>query len=769
MKNLIEKEKTVRRSLKVRSGSSKSQTKGMALFEIILMVTSIVAIAYFIGDEFQIVSAKGITAPITVTSGPQSSTVTTAAGSATVNNAGPLLPSAPIPAGDVGGTQASIPDWMTWMEEPATPAASGTPLTGIENPSLYPSGVTSGPGTVTTELTGGGASWDSFFGAVKSQGIQMLVNAAIAIGLYYAIAYGISAICPTCDAEALKQMAPWVAGGYAIASLGANIVDIILGTLSQSAIFGPWSMLIGAGGAIVGALIWWLFIGKQYTEIVAFTCQPWQPQTGGSNCEKCNNRDLPCSEYKCRSLGVNCQLLNSGTDKELCAAININDFTPPTITAWQDALQDNFTYAPLPEDVQFPTDKGVYVNYQGSSDNCAPPFTKITFGVSLNEPGQCRVDIVRKDKYDDMTIKLSVNQYRYNHGILVVDPSKQALEAADLTQSNGGNYELYVRCQDGHEPPNKNVATFVFKYCIQQQEDITAPKIEMTTPINGWPIQNHQTSQDIQIYVDKPATCKWDHNDVDYDKMGGTMTCDSNVKEVNANMLYECDTTLTGLKDSVENRFYIRCNSYNGHKNPTSYVYKLIGTRALVIDWLKPDNSTVLKDSAASVKVTLQAHTSAGYDNGIAKCWFKQKSEDDSRYESGKFFNTNSYESSQELWFTKGSYKYSIKCCDVGGNCQTGDVSFTVDTDFQSPIVVRAYNEANSLKIETNEEAECVYDTTSCSYNFDDGLKFTTSDNINHFIDWNPNTNLYIKCKDGFGNQPLPNQCSITIRPFNSY
>ena len=113
----------------------------------------------------------------------------------------------------------------------------------------------------------------------------------------------------------------------------------------------------------------------------------------------------------------------------------------------------------------------------------------------------------------------------------------------------------------------------------------------------------------------------------------------------------------------------------------------------------------------------------------------------------------------------QGNYEYFIKCTDLGGNTDITTVNFTVETDLSAPIVVRAYKEDNSLKLITNEESQCVYSTFGCNYDFDEGTKMTKVGENNHFTDWNnPNTNLYVKCEDNFGNRPAPNQCSITVR-----
>ena len=235
-------------------------------------------------------------------------------------------------------------------------------------------------------------------------------------------------------------------------------------------------------------------------------------------------------------------------------------------------------------------------------------------------------------------------------------------------------------------------------------------------------------------------------------------------------MLYRCSTTLTGLKDRQENNFYFRCKDKAGNAKQESYKFTLIGTQPLVIDWVKPENESVIKDSTESVKVTLEAKTSAGYKEGEANCYYSDTGDEDDYV---MFFNTDSYQHSQDLWLVEDAYEYFIKCIDLGGNSDIEMVNFEVETDSASPIVVRAYHEDTYLKLVTDDPARCVYDTKyenyPCDYSFDDGTLMTTIEDVNHYTDWNTQTTFYIICQDEYGNQPDPDQCSKIVRPFGFY
>jgi hypothetical protein len=52
-------------------------------------------------------------------------------------------------------------------------------------------------------------------------------------------------------------------------------------------------------GLVTAVVIFILMYKKHRVRVVEFTCEPWEPPIGGSNCDKCNNDPFrPCSEYR---------------------------------------------------------------------------------------------------------------------------------------------------------------------------------------------------------------------------------------------------------------------------------------------------------------------------------------------------------------------------------------------------------------------------------------------------------------------------------------
>jgi len=74
----------------------------------------------------------------------------------------------------------------------------------------------------------------------------------------------------------------------------------------------------GIGLAVAVAIFLYTY-KEEKQEIVNFKCLPWEPAIGGADCEECNKDVMrPCTEYRCKSLGQACELINPGTTEEAC-------------------------------------------------------------------------------------------------------------------------------------------------------------------------------------------------------------------------------------------------------------------------------------------------------------------------------------------------------------------------------------------------------------------------------------------------------------------
>ncbi len=725
-----------------------------ALFEITLLVMGIFAFSALLAFETPI-------------AGAQTDTPSTVAG-LTLKDVfeTPGSPSgAPLPVSPSASTAAKTSQGLlgTTSNPTSNPVTSGTASSG------------SGLGAI------GGVAKDIFF--THSYGFLDILTASVAWGAVVGIgSYAALSLFGKQDEDWAKPLpfalglgtAGGVAAGTALFGLwggeGAIPPALIKTVFGASPISGTEAAIFGVGaGLAVAALIYVAMYNSEEVRIVSFSCYPWEAPSGGAKCEECNKQGiLPCSEYQCRALGQSCQLLNSGSEgKELCTWVNRNDVSPPVIQPRDSSLSTDLTYTP--DNTISPPDRGVFIKYQKANEPraCIPAFKPFTFGITLNEPGKCKLDYVKKDTFDDMEFFLGGEaQYKYNHTQTLSLPGPSAATNNSLVVRNNGSFELFVRCMDANG--NTNPANFVFKYCVGASKDTTPPIIIGTNILNDAPIAFNQTTADIELYLNEPATCKWSQSIQEYDRMENELRCSTDATEMNAQMLYTCATKLTGLKDRTINKYYFLCKDQpfeepaDRNENGEAYELRLVGTKPLIISKVGP-NETV-RDASEVIKVTLTAETNEGYNDGESVCYFGRNGT--SVTQLIKFLNTGTNSHSQDLFLTAGRYNYTIRCVDLGGNVDTKQSVFSVEADGGAPQVVRVYHEDTFLKLVTSETAECVYDTKDCTYQFKDGSAMTVKEKIFHFAPWDSKNTYYIKCKDRFENEPLPNACSIIVRPY---
>ena len=530
--------------------------------------------------------------------------------------------------------------------------------------------------------------------------------------------------------------------------------------------------LIGIGVAVA---IFVLTYKDESTKKVNFECLPWEAPLGGKDCELCNDDMQSCSEYRCKSLGQACDIVNKGTAEESCVWISPNDVTSPLITPWEEPLTEGHRYT---NHDTLPPSLGAKI--VRNPDNCIQAFTPLEFGIQTDEPAQCKIDIVHsngtgQEVFDGMNYYFGNSFYAYNHTEKMNLPGPGALQNA----LNGtgfdapeipvdGIYNFYVRCRDANG--NFNVQEFVFQICVDPSPDTTPPVLVDTSIKSGSFVGFEKDEVDVDFYINEPSECKWDKESKSYDEMANEMSCSTEIYEINAQQTYTCSTTLTGIEDRKENKFYVRCKDQPGspenerNVNTQSQEFILKGSQPLNIVEVEP-NGTIF-GSTRSVSVNLTVETSDGAEEGKALCYFSSDGEEGSYI---SMFNSDSFRHSQLLQLTEGDYNYHFRCIDAGGNSAEETTNFRVEVDTEAPRVTRAYR-ADGLKIVTDEDAECVYSLNSCNYVFDEGLRMIYSNpNIKnvHFAEWQSNLVYYIKCRDFYDNEPSPDACSIIASASN--
>ncbi len=558
---------------------------------------------------------------------------------------------------------------------------------------------------------------------------------------------------------------------------------------AESTFFGGNAPFIGLG---VGVIVFILTYKKVEYETVFFTCKSWEAPIGGNDCEKCNDGVHPCSEYRCKSLGQACELIeeNIGTDRELCVWKNPKDVKSPAIRPLQGVLTEGFIYVPL---ASRPPNWGTKI--KPFDEECIPPFTPIQFGIETDKPSQCKIDFlilggagdvdIEPKGYDEMRYDFgNSNLYDYNHTQTLSLPSPSTINrigelntntTGGLEIRNNGQYSLYVRCRSANGYYNAD--PYAINFCVEDGPDLTPPIIEETSIRDGQPVNFKVDNLTISVFTNEPSNCRWARdNDLSFEEMTNNLVCANNLEDIRANNFYECRTTLTGIKDRQENLFYFRCEDQpyeeasKRNRMQSGKQLKIIGTQELNIkeNSVIPKQGETLSGSTNTVTVQLGLETLNGYKNGEATCLYSLDNETFIR-----FFETGTHLHKQKQDLVGGSYTYYYKCIDLGGNLAETSTSFDVFIDKQAPRVVRVLNDANRLKIITDEDAICRYsndENIKCNFNINEDqgtpMQYIQSDNKKeHLALWDLTKNYYIKCMDSGSSQPATTECSIIVRP----
>ena len=508
-------------------------------------------------------------------------------------------------------------------------------------------------------------------------------------------------------------MSAYIGGGV------SALMFILPSVIQGGATTGPIGALVAAVILIVAAIL--MGGGKTKEVTISSHCEMWQPPTGSDYCELCDIsvtegglaiddgagnilKGYDCTEYKCKSLGWNCEYIdeNSGTDRPKCIGVETNDVNHPEVI-------DAYVIDSTPDVVgEFDRDDYLIV------DQKVNPYTFFSFGIETDEPSQCKIEQNLSNTYDDMEMNFPDSYYDYVHN-----------QSWILTPED--EFTFYVRCQDKNG--NWNIDAFVVQVETGKGEDITPPSIEATSINNNGYVPYGVNETPISIYINEPADCRWDSVDVDYSMMSQPFLCQGTTDSV---LNYFDDECLGVLNvTDYENNYYFACNDSSGNSNTENYAFTLYGTDPLLIDLTSP-NGTLYTD-----QTVLYVETSEGADGGVSVC----------SYGGIEFFESNYSVHQQTLEdLTTGSYSYGIDCVDVAGNMNATTINFEIAVDEEAPDITSLYLQENTVYVDFDETVSCEYYFES--FSFGSGTSFSSS-----FALVDGTSDYYIICQDEYENE----------------
>lgn len=656
-----------------------------------------------------------------------------------------------VPVKPTGAIIPVGPDLSSVANAAATPTVSGVKSSWLANKVLGEGVTVVGE---TTTFSGG---------AILLSGLQWA-------GIAYGIGYLAGSLFGMTKDNTQALSMSLAAGAFVYKSSSMLFANMAAKAGGQQAATGLFATKGTTGFMGIGSLGWGLIIGatifimmykKVETVTVTFDCMPWQAPTGGNDCEICNDENLPCSEYRCRSLGQNCELVNPGSTQEKCVNVNPNDVNPPIIKPDYNELTYGHEYTNVKLS---PPGPGFQIVNKNSSDGCLKAFTPLKFGVITDEPSQCRIDFNHTTTIEEMSNYMGgSNLYLYNHTEQFSLPGAQAFKNSSFILDNGNEFTFYLRCQDKNG--NENEAEYAVRFCVEDGPDATAPEIRATSILNGGCVAEESDSAIVDFYTNEPAECKWSTTDQSYENMQNSMSCQNQMYQVNAMQLFTCRANLTGVsRDTTD--FYIRCKDQPGeidsnrNDNKESFKFSLRGSTGLKILNIQPNNTIFGGVSPAPIELYVQ--TQFGCDNGQSICYYSTTGNDGDYI---MFYDTDNTDGihTQRQDLTSGDHTYYIKCVDSGGNVAEQKLDFKLDIDTSAPVIARAYEEESMLKIVTLRDSECSYSLDNCDFTFDEGTIMPYPNSTVHVTEWNKDNTYYIKCRDEFRNEPA--DCSMIVKP----
>ncbi len=538
----------------------------------------------------------------------------------------------------------------------------------------------------------------------------------------------------------------------------AGSIGAIAGLLASFGIFPVFFVIV----AIIFIIIVIAGIGDTREKYVTFTCDLWEPPIGGADCSKCHDGslgDLPCTQYKCNSLGTGCDLINTDTENPICIYDRANDVVPSTIifesitnngeeiTNLNDFGQAGFE---VTEEVCIENFDVIEINLKTVDENGNDDYARCMYDYSPVEPTFNNI----KDAYT-----LGDGEYNINHTFeeILYTTHPGIKDLVQGTTETTGKLDIYARCQD--PGGNYNLDEYKISFSCITSIDTTAPRVLEFIPTNPWILPFKSTTSVLQIRLNEIAECSYDFNPgIEYSSMNYNFACDSG----------RCTADVEELDKEI-NKIYIKCKDTNGNTNVEDILYVFDSTiNPLKIDSIQPQGEITVKGLPFSFD--LEVTTSGGSDDGNAFCEYEFRSHP--QFSINRFLETGGNTHKQPFPnLPSGSYDVEVICRDIYGNEAKSPSVFSLKVDSSAPEIVRAFKDGNKLKLITDEIAICYYDTDpskECNFNINNATSTTTILSTQHSLDWDRGKTYFVKCEDIFENVNKGYEnggCAIIVNP----
>ncbi|MEM4330463.1 MAG: hypothetical protein QW273_00445 [Candidatus Pacearchaeota archaeon] len=532
-----------------------------------------------------------------------------------------------------------------------------------------------------------------------------------------------------------------------------------IGSMFSSAFAGNLGGILSVAGiAIAVAMIIYTGFFKKYKEqeffFLEFKCEGWNPPRNG-NCEECNKDVRPCSEYRCRSLGSNCYYFLENGEPGYCASIN--ETWSAQITPWLEILTEGNKYTQI-------SSQGFRI--EGVNDRKVDSWRSIIFGIITDKPSLCRIDNIRGKDFEDMRVQMITSidsltgKEDLTHHAIELNAFIKEISDGRLPLNQGVENSYYIKCRNFAGQTTD--LDFVVRVEVKDEPDLTPPEIKFFFPEDNSYLAQGTNSSAVALYANEPVECRYSRDyDVQigeggYEQMPFNMSCSDEPLEG----LWICYSVLDDLREG-ENKFYFRCKDQpHLEENETFSRNSNYASREYTLNVCNIGMSLEIEDKKEVFEennLTLSVRTYSCTDNST--CYYKIK---DIMNSFTQFFYTGGSLHKQPLFLEEGNYEIEIFCEDSAKNSNNETYSFKVDIDENPPVITRIFSFSDTLKIFTDEDAQCVISNNSSICTAPFNLSSQSFSKV-HLFKINSLEDIYLKCIDKKQNLPQ-NSCSKLIK-----
>lgn len=293
--------------------------------------------------------------------------------------------------------------------------------------------------------------------------------------------------------------------------------------------------------------------------------------------------------------------------------------------------------------------------------------TETELSVQTNEEAYCRYSTTPNIAYNSMTKSFSYDKSKLIHTINVVGLEDNRV------------YNYYVRCRD--MAGNRDTSDVVIRFGVggvgfspsspaSPGQDVTppyrydgVPKGDATDKDDFLPASTRQTQMGLK--TDEKATCRY--SDVSGMSFGQMRIFDSTGDVFHS-------TLLTGFNEGQTFKYYIKCTDEHNNINTDDYI---ITFKVALPDDVIPPVRTGLFPTGDLIARNTTSQQISLYTNEKATCRYDTKQ--GTAYASMKKSLTPNKDGNFHITTVSGlqnntSYSYFVRCKDVEGNVNTGDV-----------------------------------------------------------------------------------------------